>query len=119
MYSDADIVLSKDWVPPITIAPTNISTSEGERSPARKKASSVSFSLDSSSDIDSTILALDNKEEQDKIENRKNKVTTFTHIVRRKVQNEKKFTHERNCIYILTDVETALLSTDLDRYFVR
>lgn len=87
VYSDADIVLSKDWVPPITIAPTNISTSEGERSPARKKASSVSFSLDSASDIDSTILALDSKEEQDKIENRKNKVTMFTCIFRKKVQN--------------------------------
>lgn len=59
MYSDADIVLSSDWVPPVTIPPTAIttdtksqassqsgdtfSTNSGE---GRKKTSSVSFSVD-------------------------------------------------------------------------
>lgn len=60
MYSDADIVLSSDWVPPLTIAPASIgtdtrsqasslsqdtvSTASGEG--GRKKTSSVSFSVD-------------------------------------------------------------------------
>lgn len=58
MYSDADIVLSSDWVPPLTIAPAlstdtksqvsslsqdTVSTQSGE---GRKKTSSVSFSVD-------------------------------------------------------------------------
>lgn len=79
-YSDADIVLSKDWVPPITIAPTHVTESE---SPARKKNSSVSFSLDSSSDADPTIPnvpnnSIETKEETDKTtESRKNKVRMF------------------------------------------
>lgn len=49
MYSDADIILSKDWVPPITIAPTQVSSGSSDQSdsPVRKKTSSVSFSLDS------------------------------------------------------------------------
>lgn len=77
-YSDADIVLSKEWVPPITIAPTHVSTSETD-SPARKKNSSVSFSLDSSSEAEPTAQQLpnnaDTKEETDKAaESRKNKV---------------------------------------------
>lgn len=65
-YSDADIVLSSDWVPPITIAPTDFtdtpSRSQDTRLIAgstslfepqvvgRKKASSVSFSVDDNSD---------------------------------------------------------------------
>lgn len=73
-YSDADIVLSSDWVPPITIAPTDLSesrsgsisaaggSSAGNGSPSlsagdtsgyagiRKKASSVSFSVDDNSE---------------------------------------------------------------------
>lgn len=78
-YSDADIVLSKEWVPPITIAPTHISASESVDSPSRKKNSSVSFSLDSSSEAEPTVAQLpnytDNKEETDKAaESRKNKV---------------------------------------------
>lgn len=82
-YSDADIVLSKDWVPPITIAPTPIiSSNETNESPAtRKKNSSVSFSLDSSSEAEPTQSHLpntsieSNREETDKTsESRKNKV---------------------------------------------
>ncbi|KRT84418.1 hypothetical protein AMK59_2995, partial [Oryctes borbonicus] len=75
IYSDADIVLSKDWVPPITIAPTNISIDT--ESPARKKTSSVSFSLDSSTEADtnvSTTTIGDSREEVDKMETRKNKM---------------------------------------------
>lgn len=65
-YSDADIVLSSDWVPPITIAPTDYidtpSRSQDTRLTAggtslteptvvgRKKTSSVSFSVDDNSD---------------------------------------------------------------------
>lgn len=58
-YSDADIVLSSDWTPPITIAPTEItgspaqSTVSGLNAPepvARKKTSSVSFSVDDNSE---------------------------------------------------------------------
>lgn len=65
VYSDADIVLSADWVPPLTIAPThctessprNSSTASSQHSSlshiqtdgggsGRKKTSSVSFSVD-------------------------------------------------------------------------
>lgn len=65
-YSDADIVLSSDWVPPVTIPPTDyidtLSRSNDSRLTAggislgepqvigRKKASSVSFSVDDNSD---------------------------------------------------------------------
>ncbi|XP_070142572.1 nuclear receptor coactivator 7 isoform X9 [Drosophila kikkawai] len=58
VYSDADIVLSSDWVPPKTIVPTHFSESPprstilgqsldaGTGGGARKKTSSVSFSVD-------------------------------------------------------------------------
>ncbi|XP_052849238.1 uncharacterized protein LOC128260288 isoform X13 [Drosophila gunungcola] len=60
VYSDADIVLSSDWVPPKTIVPTHFSESPprntilgqsldagtGMAGGARKKTSSVSFSVD-------------------------------------------------------------------------
>lgn len=59
MYSDADIVLSSDWVPPLTIAPAAISTDTRSQASSlsqdtvsthsgdgRKKTSSVSFSVD-------------------------------------------------------------------------
>ncbi|XP_017009920.2 nuclear receptor coactivator 7 isoform X3 [Drosophila takahashii] len=60
VYSDADIVLSSDWVPPKTIVPTHFSESPprstilgqsldagtGGAGGARKKTSSVSFSVD-------------------------------------------------------------------------
>ncbi|CRK99248.1 CLUMA_CG012679, isoform B [Clunio marinus] len=59
VYSDADIVLSSDWVPPLTIAPASISTEtrsqassfsqdtvSTQSSEGRKKTSSVSFSVD-------------------------------------------------------------------------
>ncbi|XP_045471483.1 nuclear receptor coactivator 7 isoform X3 [Harmonia axyridis] len=76
-YSDADIVLSKDWVPPITIAPTNVTNTQEIFSP-RKKNNSVSFSLDSTSELDSTLPTLtssiESKDEHEKAENRKNKM---------------------------------------------
>ncbi|XP_044268620.1 oxidation resistance protein 1 isoform X2 [Tribolium madens] len=74
-YSDADIVLSKEWVPPITIAPTNVSDTE---SPARKKTNSVSFSLDSSSEVESGLplstSCSESREETEKADTRKNKM---------------------------------------------
>lgn len=79
-YSDADIVLSKDWVPPITIAPTNVTNTQEIFSP-RKKNNSVSFSLDSTSELDSTLPTLtssiESKDEHEKAENRKNKVSDY------------------------------------------
>lgn len=51
-YSDADIVLSDDWVPPIPLAtplgggPSHLTASGYEQQHDRKKASSVSFSVD-------------------------------------------------------------------------
>ncbi|XP_066261689.1 oxidation resistance protein 1 isoform X2 [Euwallacea similis] len=79
-YSDADIVLSKDWVPPVPLPPLHHqSVSSDNESPARKKTNSVSFSLDSSSDADtsgtqfSTSL-IDSKEDAEKYESRKNKM---------------------------------------------
>lgn len=72
-YSDADIILSKDWVPPITIAPAQVTpTHEGE-SPARKKTSSVSFSLDSTTEPGTPPLSSSVPDGKD-MESRKNKV---------------------------------------------
>lgn len=74
VYSDADIVLSSDWVPPITIAPTNITTSSLDSGPTingRKKASSVSFSLDSNNEEPEKD---DEHKDDDKQESRKNKM---------------------------------------------
>ncbi|CAH1133819.1 unnamed protein product [Ceutorhynchus assimilis] len=82
-YSDADIVLSKEWVPPVTIAPTyHHSLSSDSESPARKKTNSVSFSLDSGSDAENSGAAainfstslVESKEESEKSESRKNKM---------------------------------------------
>lgn len=80
VYSDADIVLSSDWVPPITIAPTNITTTleavgGGGGGPTaingRKKASSVSFSLESNAEEPEKD---EEHKEDDKQETRRNKV---------------------------------------------
>ncbi|XP_012262502.2 oxidation resistance protein 1 isoform X8 [Athalia rosae] len=74
VYSDADIVLSSDWVPPITIAPTNVSLTPTDSLSAingRKKASSVSFSLDSNAE---ETEKEDDRREDDKQETRKNKM---------------------------------------------
>ncbi|XP_072744452.1 nuclear receptor coactivator 7 isoform X3 [Anoplolepis gracilipes] len=75
VYSDADIVLSSDWVPPITIAPTNVTTSlEAGPTPinGRKKASSVSFSLESNAEEQSE--KDEEHKEDDKQETRRNKM---------------------------------------------
>ncbi|KAL3282082.1 hypothetical protein HHI36_005281 [Cryptolaemus montrouzieri] len=76
-YSDADIVLSKEWVPPITIAPTNVTATNDLVSP-RKKNNSVSFSLDSTSEIDPSLpplsSSMESKDDSEKAENRKNKM---------------------------------------------
>ncbi|XP_011140266.1 oxidation resistance protein 1 isoform X7 [Harpegnathos saltator] len=73
VYSDADIVLSSDWVPPITIAPTNITSSleAGSAINGRKKASSVSFSLESNAEEQEKD---EDHKEDDKQETRRNKM---------------------------------------------
>ncbi|XP_025987962.1 nuclear receptor coactivator 7 isoform X4 [Solenopsis invicta] len=73
VYSDADIVLSSDWVPPITIAPTNITSTLDATSAinGRKKASSVSFSLESNAEEPEKD---EEHKEDDKQETRKNKM---------------------------------------------
>ncbi|XP_076638243.1 TLD domain-containing protein mustard isoform X3 [Colletes latitarsis] len=74
VYSDADIVLSSDWVPPITIAPTNITTDSldtGSAINGRKKASSVSFSLESNAEEPEKD---EEHKDDDKQETRKNKM---------------------------------------------
>ncbi|XP_014478029.1 PREDICTED: nuclear receptor coactivator 7 isoform X11 [Dinoponera quadriceps] len=73
VYSDADIVLSSDWVPPITIAPTNITSSleTGSVINGRKKASSVSFSLESNAEEQEKD---EEHKEDDKQETRRNKM---------------------------------------------
>ncbi|KAG7202612.1 hypothetical protein KM043_009798 [Ampulex compressa] len=63
-----------DWVPPITIAPTNITTSSLDSGPTingRKKASSVSFSLDSNAEEADKD---DEHKDDDKQETRRNKM---------------------------------------------
>ncbi|XP_076760220.1 TLD domain-containing protein mustard isoform X8 [Xylocopa sonorina] len=75
VYSDADIVLSSDWVPPITIAPTNVTTDSLDTGTAvngRKKASSVSFSLESNN-AEEPEKDEDHKDD-DKQETRRNKM---------------------------------------------
>ncbi|CAL7949810.1 unnamed protein product [Xylocopa violacea] len=75
VYSDADIVLSSDWVPPITIAPTNVTTDSldtGSAVNGRKKASSVSFSLESNN-AEEPEKDEDHKDD-DKQETRRNKM---------------------------------------------
>ncbi|XP_065172058.1 oxidation resistance protein 1 isoform X6 [Atheta coriaria] len=79
VYSDADVILSNDWVPPLTIAPTHVTNTESTDSPGRKKTNSVSFSLDSSSEADQSSACLSSsatdKDELDKGgESRKNKM---------------------------------------------
>ncbi|XP_034939903.1 nuclear receptor coactivator 7 isoform X4 [Chelonus insularis] len=63
-----------DWVPPITIAPTNVSANTLDAVPSingRKKASSVSFSLDSNAEEPDKD---EEPKEEDKPETRKNKM---------------------------------------------
>lgn len=78
VYSDADIVLSSDWVPPITIAPTNVTTDSldsGSAVNGRKKASSVSFSLDSNNTEEPE--KDEEHKDDDKQETRRNKVIYY------------------------------------------
>lgn len=104
VYSDAEIVLSNDWVPPVTIVPTNITTTQPEvASPGgRKKTSSVSFSLDSS--VDGEPGQNQGKEDGDKQDTKKNKVrfTIFFSV--------SSLLHHQ----ISIDVEEVILSYRLD-----
>lgn len=85
-YSDADIVLSSDWVPPLTIAPTLFTDTLPSAQPSsldstgggtsltgaivggRKKTSSVSFSVDDNSEQHSSASS------EKSTDNRKNKM---------------------------------------------
>lgn len=82
-YSDADIVLSSDWVPPITIAPTDITDSAAQMQTSslgapevvggRKKASSVSFSVEDNSEHHSSTSS-DRSNDRSNDGNKKNKM---------------------------------------------
>lgn len=83
VYSDADIVLSKDWVPPVTIVPTQVTEtrslsasshqqfiqSQNLDGGGRKKTSSVSFSIEDNSE------SANNTTTTDKGSDKKNKVS--------------------------------------------
>lgn len=68
VYSDADIVMSSDWVPPKNISPTHVSESPPRSSivggqsldaaaGSRKKTPSVSFSVDDNGDAQQQVAA--------------------------------------------------------------
>lgn len=108
-YSDADIVLSTDWVPPVTIVPTNVVSTHQEESPSaggRKKTSSVSFSLDSTTEGDSgkDSGTSSMKEDHEKHETKKNKVGVLCVCVC--VQSQKMF--------CFIDVKKTFISIGLD-----
>ncbi|XP_020799351.1 uncharacterized protein LOC110177122 isoform X23 [Drosophila serrata] len=86
VYSDADIVLSSDWVPPKTIVPTHFSESPprstilgqsldaGTGGGARKKTSSVSFSVDDEAAQQAQAQAAASAAATDKQTEKKNKM---------------------------------------------
>lgn len=91
VYSDADIVLSSDWVPPKTIVPTHFSESPPRSTilgqsldagtgtgGARKKTSSVSFSVDDEAAQLAQAQAAASAAATDKQAEKKNKVKTST-----------------------------------------
>ncbi|KAF5287958.1 hypothetical protein FQA39_LY15596 [Lamprigera yunnana] len=73
-YSDADIILSNSWVPPITIAHTQVTTTFESESPLRKKNNSVSFSLDSSTEPTTPPSLSSSVPDAKDMESRKNKM---------------------------------------------
>ncbi|XP_025833666.1 oxidation resistance protein 1 isoform X2 [Agrilus planipennis] len=82
-YSDADIILSNDWVPALPLPASHVLGSSDTESPARKKTSSVSFSLDSNTDTSETTDVTTTQKEKKKEtlseretgeQNRKNKM---------------------------------------------
>lgn len=89
VYSDADIVLSSDWVPPKTIVPTHFSESPprstilgGQSLDApggpRKKTSSVSFSVDDEAAQQAQAAAAVAAAQGDKQAEKKSKVSPAT-----------------------------------------
>lgn len=73
VYSDADILLSDDFAPPVTIHP--LLPDGDDVLERRKKTSSVSFSLDDSKEGDEEVVPLrEKKDEDDRQESKKNKV---------------------------------------------
>lgn len=83
IYSDADIVLSSDWVPPLTIAPSHFTESPPKSQNAltaqaavqaqnlehggRKKTSSVSFSVEDNSEIQAANLEKGGETKKNKV----------------------------------------------------
>lgn len=96
VYSDADIVLSSDWVPPKTIVPTHFSESpprstilggqslDAPGAGPRKKTSSVSFSVDDEAAQQAQAAAAVAAASGDKQAEKKNKVRRREVIFKRK-----------------------------------
>ncbi|XP_037824370.1 nuclear receptor coactivator 7-like isoform X9 [Lucilia sericata] len=78
VYSDADIVLSSDWVPPkpITITPLSESPprSSLDAGGSRKKTTSVSFSVDDENQAQAAASGNNQNNQQDKNADKKNKM---------------------------------------------
>lgn len=74
IYTDADVLLSDDFVPPIPVHPLLLPEAE-ESTERRKKTSSVSFSLDDAKEGDENVPMREKHEEGDRQESRKNKVS--------------------------------------------
>nr|CAD7262085.1 unnamed protein product [Timema shepardi] len=74
VYSDADIILGSEFVPPLTGGLMSMSQDSAIVEGSRKKTSSVSFSLDSNQEAEGTGMDKDSGEEGEKHETRKNKM---------------------------------------------
>ncbi|CAG2064197.1 unnamed protein product, partial [Timema podura] len=74
VYSDADIILGSEFVPPLTSGLMSMSQDSAIIEGSRKKTSSVSFSLDSNHEAEGTGMDKDSGEEGEKHETRKNKM---------------------------------------------
>jgi len=95
VYSDADIVLSSDWVPPKTIVPTHFSESPPRSSILgqnldnigghRKKTSSVSFSVEGN-DQPQPQQQQQQQQSNEKSGEKKNKVNFFSNYFFNKIQ---------------------------------
>lgn len=95
VYSDADIVLSADWVPPLTIAPShciessprNSSTTSSQQSSlsttqpegsGRKKTSSVSFSVDEHDPHSASQLDKGGETKKNKVRRGRDRITSVS-----------------------------------------
>lgn len=116
VYSDADIVLSSDWVPPkpITITPLGESPPRtsgldaGAAIGARKKTTSVSFSVDDNNETQTAAQAQIQAEKN--AADKKNKVNCLILYY-----GTTKITSLFVCFSLHIDVETFVISLDLGR----